>query len=454
MNRHRKPSPMTNGPGGFGFDAQLRSIAELAGSNAIPRRSAPRAAPPPELAADARLDGSIVPEARTPRDSDSVAGSALAVPAPRGVFLTGAAGFLGAHLLHELAARTDAEVHCLVRAADRDAARARILAALHRYRLWSPQVAARVIPIAGDLTMPQFGLPTAEYAALSRDVDAVIHNGARVNHAEPYARLRAANTLGTATVLRFACTAIPKPVHFVSTTSVGSATAAPMSPVLESARPALGELSGNGYVLSKWVGEVLTAQAAARGLPTVIHRPDRICGNPHTGAASPDDAFWTLVRAAILLGGVPPADLEVSLVPADYVASAIVHTLIHATAAPSDRPVDSAAAPVHHLVNQTSIRCGLVWERLRHKGFEIVTMPVSGLAARLETAAGDDPDLARALILGEQAGFSGTPVSWDDSNARIALAGSGIDCPPMSIDLIDRHIDYFVQTGFLPAPRH
>ena len=52
--------------------------------------------------------------------------------APNRLFLTGATGFLGAFLLHDLLLATDVQVHCLVRAADPASGRARLLQALAR----------------------------------------------------------------------------------------------------------------------------------------------------------------------------------------------------------------------------------------------------------------------------------------------------------------------------------
>ncbi|NEW36888.1 hypothetical protein GV791_30695 [Nocardia cyriacigeorgica] len=111
-----------------------------------------------------------------------------------------------------------------------------------------------------------------------------------------------------------------------------------------------------------------------------------------------------------------------------------------------------ADAEVHHLVNRTSLPLDTVWERLRGKGFDIDLTPATELAARLAVTAGTDRDLAKALILGERATFARHRPTWDEANTRQALSGSGIVCPPMTADLIDRHIDYFIDTGFLPRP--
>ncbi|MGK8524318.1 thioester reductase domain-containing protein [Nocardia asteroides] len=410
----------------------VRSITELIGASVPSGPAQPHAVPGSSLARIA-ADATLAPHrpATTP--------SALAVPGPRMVLLTGATGFLGLHLLEELTTRTDAEIHCLVRAADRTEALARIESGLRHYRLWRPGMTSRIVPVLGDLAEERFGLGETQFRALSRS-DAIVHNGARVNHVEPYTRLRGANVAGTHTVLRLALRAREVPVHFVSTTSVALADGRlPRAPVSESTRPTLSDLRAGGYTLSKWVGEELMAQAAARGLPVAVHRPDRVCGRARTGAVGTDDAFWTLVRAAVVLGAVPVEDTEIRLVPADYVAKAIVHLLLH-----------GAATQVHHLVNHTSIPLTALWERLRRRGFELRAAPLPELVARLTAGSGADPGLARALVLSQHSGTAN--VAFDDRNTARALAGSTTSCPPMTVELLDRHLDHLTDVGFLPPP--
>ncbi|MFF3573636.1 thioester reductase domain-containing protein [Nocardia jiangxiensis] len=383
---------------------------------------------PPGLTADVQLGRSI--SIRSPTGSVNTP--------PQRVLLTGGTGFLGAYLLHEFLTRTDAKIFCLVRARGHVEAFDRIVSALQRYRLWDPQHATRIMPFAGDVSEPGFGLLAREYRALCR-ADVIVHNAARVNHVEPYSRLRSANVQGTRQVLELAAGgAIP--VHFVSTLSVAASCARPPAgPVLESARPGPAEVHGNGYLLSKWAGEELIAQAGERGLPVAVHRPDRVCGGVVTGAVSTDDAFWTLVRAAVMLGAVAAESAEFSLVPADYVAAAIVHLATH-----------GGTGRTYHLTNHSTAPLTLVWERLRANGFPLTTAPLADLAARLTGAATTDQGLARAAAIPVQG--SDDAVCFDDSNTVQALAGTSIRCAPMSAELIDRHIEYLVDVGFLPSP--
>ncbi|MQY23573.1 thioester reductase domain-containing protein [Nocardia macrotermitis] len=357
---------------------------------------------------------------------------------PHRVLLTGGTGFLGAYLLHEFLTRTDAKIYCLVRASSHAEAFDRIVAALRRYKLWDPGHASRILPLAGDVSEPGFGLLAREYRALCRS-DVIVHNAAKVNHVEPYSRLRAANVEGTRHVLELAAGG-SIPLHFVSTLSVATASTRPATGlILESTRPGPTEIHGNGYVLSKWAGEELVARAGERGLPVAIHRPDRVCGGTTTGAVSTDDAFWTLIRAAVTLGAVALESAEFSLTPADYVASAIVHLATH-----------GATGHTYHLTNHSTAPLTLVWERLRANGFRLATAPLADLAARLTTGAATDHTLARAAAIPVQG--STADIRFDDTNTTHALTDTPIRCAPITPALIDRHIEYLTEIGFLPSP--
>ena len=53
------------------------------------------------------------------------------------------------------------------------------------------------LALVGDLARPNFGLDDVVYEQLCSDVDAIVHNGALVNHAYSYEQLFEPNVLGT-----------------------------------------------------------------------------------------------------------------------------------------------------------------------------------------------------------------------------------------------------------------
>ena len=128
------------------------------------------------------------------------------VDGPAGtVLLTGATGFVGAHLLHALLRDTAAEVICLVRPDRRGGIAERIRLNLQSHGIWEPARAERIHPLEGDLRLPGLGWSERQHETLAEDVDAIYHGGASVNWVQRYARLRAANVGGTLELLRLAC---------------------------------------------------------------------------------------------------------------------------------------------------------------------------------------------------------------------------------------------------------
>jgi amino acid adenylation domain-containing protein/thioester reductase-like protein len=202
---------------------------------------------------------------------------------PGHVFLTGATGFVGCHLLDELLATTDVEVTCLVRGANDTDARERLDAQARRYGLATVAGSPRVTVLAGDLAAVRFGLSTAEFDRLAESIDAIVHVGAEVNLLQTYDRLRAANVLGTCEVLRLAVTDRVKALHHVSTLGILPRDRPSLD---EGFIPPEGDVPADGYSQTKWVAETLVRCAAARGLPVGVYRLGDVMPSSRTGAAS------------------------------------------------------------------------------------------------------------------------------------------------------------------------
>ncbi|WP_297622018.1 non-ribosomal peptide synthetase [Nocardia sp.] len=364
----------------------------------------------------------------------------------RDVLLTGATGFVGAYLLREILDRTDALVWCLVRAGSAREGRDRIRAALHSYQLWDDTLEARIVPVPGDLAAPAFGLTDTDHARLADRIDAIYHNGARVNHLEPYSRLRAANVEGTREVLRLATTRQLKPVHFVSSANTVISTAGGQDLIREATRIGADELPEQGYISSKWVAEQLILQAGERGVPVRVYRPGLISGDLRTGINNADDSFWNMIRAAAILGAAPDIGAAaIDLVPVTYVARAIVAISL-----------GSATDIEYHLINEKPVAVRDIFECLGRHGLSVKTETLDTIQLRFaeetrtRTLAGDD-SLVRAALVSGNFGGGTTEIVLDDANARKALAGSGIWCPAVDASVLDTYIAAFVQSGFLPV---
>jgi thioester reductase-like protein len=368
--------------------------------------------------------------------------------------LTGATGFLGAHLLSELLAGTGARVHCLVRARDDAAALSRLRQAAERYELAGPP-ADRVVPLAGDLAQPRLGLSEPAFRELARGVDVIYHAGALVNFIYPYQDLRAANVTGTREVIRLAGRYRGVPVHYVSTTAVlAGLGAAGTRGVTEETPLAHPELLRMGYVETKYVAEELLRDASRAGLPVAIYRPLDIVGSLHTGAWSTTTEMAALIRFIADTGLAPDIDLPLDFVAADVCAAAIRHISV----------AERARGRTYHLASPENAPLAVLVGRLRDRGYQIAELPFADWARALARRAADDPShpMAAFLPLFVDRGADGRTVaemylrnvfpSYTRANTERALLGSAIAFPPVSGPLLDRNIDQLMRTGYLPAP--
>lgn len=243
----------------------------------------------------------------------------------RDVLLTGATGFVGAQLLRELLTKTDATVHCLVRADDEVAARCRLTDNLRTYLLWDDAVADRIVAVPGDLSTPRLGMSERDHQALAERIDAVVHNGALVNLILGYGAHRLANVAGTLSVLRLASTTTTKRVHFISTLGVIAATELDRRPGLFPEAPLLvDQAPPDGYSQSKWVAERLLRLAEQRGIPIAVYRLGEVMPHSGTGVPNPRGLAELLVHACLQVGMTFTSTIVTDYTPVDQVAELVV----------------------------------------------------------------------------------------------------------------------------------
>ncbi|KAJ5553185.1 hypothetical protein N7494_002563 [Penicillium frequentans] len=249
-------------------------------------------------------------------------------PSEGHVILTGATGFIGAFFLSMLVDLPQIQtVTCLIRAANSQAAMARLNATFEKFHL-SIDFQDKVKVVTGDLTKRNLGLGPSEFAHLSGKCSGVFHLGAAINYASSYSVHREANVLGLMEILRFANADRLKAVYHFSSISaygpvgfLGKQTFIP-----EDQRPAAAPpghpRQHTGYFLSKFVSESICWDAIANGFPITIYRPGFVLGHSVTGVGNPDDSVNRLMSTCIRLGAYPEQPNQPALyVPVDFVCS-------------------------------------------------------------------------------------------------------------------------------------
>jgi amino acid adenylation domain-containing protein/thioester reductase-like protein len=272
-------------------------------------------APPYSLVAEAILDPAIE---RRVEEWTPVA--------PANILLTGASGFFGTILLSELLNCTEAKIHCLIRSPNVEEGLARISNSLKSFGLWNQSFVPRIVAVPGDLSRPLLSLSRERFEEMAEVMDVIYHNGALVNGIYSYSLLKPTNVLGTQGVLRMASCGRLKPVHYISTIS----TLVPehetrMAPAINEAQIIeKWQNRASGYAQSKWVAEKLVGQAGAKGIPIVIYRLPFISGLTKTGAGNPKDSLSRFIRACLQVGCVPDFDVEINMLPVDYLSHAVI----------------------------------------------------------------------------------------------------------------------------------
>lgn len=241
---------------------------------------------------------------------------------PRRILLTGATGFLGSHMLLDLLRHSDAHVYCLVRAADEEAAVARLGEALKSYELpWSSEVRRRVTVLPGDIRRPHLGLSDELWTTLTHELDSVVGVAAAVDFLRGYQSLRQSNVIGSLTLAELAATGRPKPLHHISSIAVFNEVG--ITAMGEDDPLAHGDRLVAGYDQTKWAAEVALRRARDHGLIVTALRPGGIGGHTRTGAYNPQDLSSGLISAFGRFRTVPAFN-HLNAAPVDWVSRVAV----------------------------------------------------------------------------------------------------------------------------------
>jgi amino acid adenylation domain-containing protein/thioester reductase-like protein len=379
------------------------------------------------------------PVERMRADSQLPAGTG---PGPQGpwalrtVLLTGATGFVGAHILAELLARTDSRVICLVRAGSESQGRLRVARALDRYGLGPAARSERVRMLSGDLARPRLGLDPVAYAALAEIADTIIHSGAMVNLLLDYDSHHPANVAGTMEVLRLMGAGRRKHLHHLSTFGVFPGCPPGARTVAESLEPQESALPGHGYGQSKWVAERLVLAARGQGMAVTVHRMGQVAPHSVTGIPSPGGLVDRMARAVLAAGCYPVTSATTDYTPVDYVAQLVVAAAARGQAGANLHLMQSGGLPLTDLFrllagpgDAREVPYDAFWHALGELDDDALR-----LQALLPEPAGDAAEDERRLgaLLGDAS------ARFAADGARRLGADAGIMAPPRGAAL-DRY---------------
>ena len=258
----------------------------------------------------------------------------------RSVFLTGATGFLGIHVLSELlSSDPEAMAHCLVRASDKAHGLERILKQAEKFELTVDPT--RISVLCGDISKPRLGLSEQDWDRSCRSAQQIVHASAHVNHIEGYATFRD-SAQGMKEIIRLAGTHRLKLIQFISSIAGCALKIGEELSFFEKEDfVSDGEQVYGGYGQSKWVQETYLRRASDGGIPYVIYRFGELSGSSRSGLGQTDDMLHRLLQMRLAVQCKEKISSDVlDMLPVDFAARLIVGTgktpaawnaIVHAT---------------------------------------------------------------------------------------------------------------------------
>jgi long-chain acyl-CoA synthetase len=348
------------------------------------------------------------------------------MPESGALLLTGASGFVGQSVLARWLSRTDRPIVVLVRAADDDAARARVVALLGSDAIEGAR--APLIALAADVAELEVDDVVARLGGLP--VSEVIHAAACVRFDQTLDEARAVNVEGTRRMLALAQSLDARsPLRRYAQVSTAYVAGSFAGRFGEGDRR-IGQTFRNAYEQSKIEAEEL---AVASGLPVQVVRPSIVVGDRASGWTAAFNVLYVPLRALVAgaVDAVPEHDHGLlDVVPVDYVADA----LLGLADAPADGRTYHLTAGRHAITvgELADLACRTTGRKPPPR------VDAETFAATLgATAAGR----VLAANLGDYLPYLDVRTTFDAAGAEAHLAPRGIRVTPVG-DYLHRLIAY------------
>ena len=350
-------------------------------------------------------------------------------------FITGATGFIGKFLLERLLAHEDAKVWVLTRKSSAD----KFAALKARYG----EAGKNMVMVAGDITTPGL-VSAADFKKLQGKIDHVFHLAAVYDMSMSEEQADQINNEGTRNVVEFA-NSLGGNVVLHHTSSVAVAGSEYVGIFKESMFDE-GQSTNHPYYRSKFQSEAIVRNESK--CPWRIYRPGVVVGHSVTGEMDKIDGPYYFAKAIQKISHRVPKWMpllgieggKVAIAPVDYVANAM-DVIAH-------KP--GLDGKCFHLMQSQSPSVGDMLQAFLEgahgpdfaKKFEIPAIPgsVKKLMGRISKAMPKGAQKRIADAIGvpiSVLGYAFNQAVFEDREARAALKGSGVVCPPLR-DYVDK----------------
>lgn len=330
------------------------------------------------------------------------------------VLVTGVDSFIGLHVLADLLASRPSTIFFVVGSESRVEG-ADLFRDLQHYKLLNNRVTADLILskvrcVPGTLAEPHFGLSSTAFSTLGGSIQSIYHLGRRMSLLKSYQELKRLNVDATLDIIELASRGQSKTeIHYLSTWSVPhlqSHTSAKQNQNIDNTESILDRFTPSEdtdlvYIKSRWVSEMLLAQAAQRGFGISIYRASTVTSNTLTNVAEPEDSFVSrMVLDMIDAGSVPKVGetsnslpFVLDFVPVNYLAGALCSISSSEELHPHWSTTQAENMSVYHITNPQPLPLHdlpTLMQRLRKDGKTGSLLPLAEWLDVMKKQYGDD----------------------------------------------------------------
>jgi fengycin family lipopeptide synthetase D len=288
---------------------------------------------------------------------------------PKAVLLTGATGYLGAHILEQLLNVPSTVIYCLVRKHKNQVLDSKVKERMAFYFGTEilQKMTGRVKCVEGDLSLENIGIHPQTIDELKANVDSIIHCGGDVRHYGEREHFQKVNVQSTKYLLHLAEETNAR-FHYVSTLSVaGHAENDPNEFEFFESDFDRGQMLDNVYLESKFQAEKIVREAMEKGMRATIYRVGNLVGNSRTGKFQyniNENAFYRLLKGIFLSKTAPKIHTYIDLTPVDYCSLAITELAYR----------ENTIGQTMHICNPIQVNWEQFIHRLKTFGYDIVLM--------------------------------------------------------------------------------
>ena len=250
------------------------------------------------------------------------------------VFITGANGSIGIHILHELLKTTKSKIYCLVRGNSIAQSTERLQ---EKYKFYfnkniSHLINKRIFVLNGNISKENINLSKQNISLIENNITTIIHTAAIVKHYGDYEQFNNINVEGTKNVCELASKLKKRLIHISSISVSGNYLVKQDNRNVEFSENNLyigQNYNDNVYVHSKFEAEKIVLEYMEKGLTAQIHRIGILSGRYSDGIFQEnitENAFYSRIKSMVTLGYIADTmlDQEIEFTPIDICSRNIV----------------------------------------------------------------------------------------------------------------------------------